>query len=436
MKCAFIFRRDLRTRDNTGLMRASQECEEVVPTFILDPRQLENNPYRSEFAVNFMLDSLTYLDEELRELGSKLHVLRGVAEEVVAHMDVDRVYVNEDYTPFSIRRDVEMSKVKPMTSTEDLLLTPKESFLKNGKPYSVFTRFYLDVKGIPVRRPLGTPKGLVEDHYPGVETLPRGEPSMAREWRDYLERASRTDYSKRNYPYLDTTTRLSPFLKFGVVSVREVYHAVGEQIRRQLYWRDFYTLLAYYNPHVFSGAYKREFDQVKWENDPEKFKLWCQGMTGFPFVDAGMRELNSTGFMHNRTRMVTASFLTKVLHVDWRWGERYFASKLVDYDPSVNNGNWQWVASTGTDYMFRVFNPWLQSKKFDPEAQYVKKWVPELREVPPQVIHEIYKHEVKGYPRPIVNYEEEVRKARVYYGVEGKERPRGASLDSFMDGGE
>ncbi|QKR01053.1 deoxyribodipyrimidine photo-lyase [Metallosphaera tengchongensis] len=439
MRCGFIFRRDLRLEDNTCLSRALDECEEVIPLFILDPRQVENNPYKSPFALGFMLDTLLELNERLEQMGSKLHVIKGVAEEVVKDLSLDKIYVNEDYTPFSVMRDAKIAKVKRLVSCEDLLLTPKEFFVRKGKPYSVFTHFYNDARKLQVREPISFTKNFGTMPLPGVELLDevkdvkRGTLAGGRkEGLRQLERAKKVDYSLRNFPASPGTTRLSPYLKFGVLSVREVYHGVSnEEIRRQLYWRDFYTLIAHYNPHVFGNSYKREFNCIKWENNEEKFKLWSEGRTGYPIVDAGMRELNSTGFMHNRTRMITASFLVKVLHIDWRWGERYFATRLVDFDPSVNNGNWQWVASTGTDYMFRNFNPWIQQRKFDPEAEYIRTWVPELEKEPTMVIHEIYKYKVPGYPSPIVDYAEEVRRARLLY-EESLALCQGKSIETYI----
>ncbi len=443
MKCAFIFRRDLRLDDNTCLLRALQECDEVVPLFILDPRQVEDNPYKSPFALGFMLDSLRELDEELNARNSKLHVLKGVVEYVIAPLPVERLYFNEDYTPFSKMRD---SRIRErfkgeVKSCEDLLLTKKDFFVGRGKPYSVFTHFYNDAKKLKVDRPRkNTFNNFASLNLPGVEIFDELEaqvkhgviPGGRRAGLRALERARSVNYENRNFPAVDGTTRLSPYLKFGVISPREVYFQVNEEIQRQLYWRDFYTLLAYYNPHVFGHSFKKEYDCIQWDNNQYYFELWKQGKTGFPIVDAGMRELNTTGFMHNRVRMITASFLVKILHVDWREGERYFATKLVDYDPAVNNGNWQWVASTGADYMFRTFNPWIQQRKFDPETKYVKKWVQELEEVSPDVIHEIYKHRVPGYPSPIVDYAKEVKRARQYY-EDSKARCGGVKNRTLLD---
>ncbi|MCH1771199.1 MULTISPECIES: deoxyribodipyrimidine photo-lyase [Metallosphaera] len=422
MPCAFVFRRDLRLDDNTCLLRALQECDEVVPVFVLDPRQLGDNPYKSAFALGFMVDSLLDLDMQLKHRSSRLHILQGYPEKVLPELKVEAIYFNEDYTPFSLRRDNAIREAMHgrVKSCEDLLLTPKDFFVRKGKPYTVFTHFYNDTRKLEVRKPMKNDmRNYLTLDLPGTEVLKleveRGISGGRQEGLKRLERARNLDYSMRNFPGVEGTTRLSPYIKFGVVSPREVYWAVNEEIRRQLYWRDFYTLLAYYNPHVFGHSYKREYDCIPWKWNEAHLEAWKQGKTGYPIVDAGMRELNETGFMHNRTRMITASFLVKVLHVDWRIGERYFATKLVDYDSSVNNGNWQWVASTGADYMFRVFNPWLQQRKFDPDAVYIKTWVPELKDLPAEKIHEIYRFKVSGYPSPIVDYSEEVKKARKMY---------------------
>ncbi len=208
-----------------------------------------------------------------------------------------------------------------------------------------------------------------------------------------------------------------PHNKFGTVSIREVFHLVKKELSqnhpliRQLYWRDFFTTIAWCYPHMFGHAFQRKFDQLPWNTSNADFKRWCAGMTGFPLVDAGMRQLNQTGFMHNRARLIVGSFLVKDLHIDWQWGEKYFAQHLIDYDPAVNNGNWQWIASTGCDHQpyFRIFNPWLQQKKFDPDCVYIKRWVPELRNKDPKIIHTWYnqKHPANGYPVPMLDHAKE-----------------------------
>jgi len=221
-----------------------------------------------------------------------------------------------------------------------------------------------------------------------------------------------------------STSNLSAHLKFGTLSIRETYHAIKKilgpthLLLRQLYWRDFFTHVAYYSPFVFGHAFHEKYDQLIWEHDDKKFQRWCTGTTGFPIVDAGMRQLTTTGFMHNRVRMIAASFLTKDLHIDWRWGEKFFAQQLIDYDPAVNNGNWQWCASTGCDAQpyFRIFNPWLQQKKFDTECIYIKRWIPELKKVAPATIHTWYANKLpSNYPKPMVDHTQEARITKQWF---------------------
>jgi deoxyribodipyrimidine photo-lyase len=232
--------------------------------------------------------------------------------------------------------------------------------------------------------------------------------------------SSFSQYQKlRDFPAEEFSTSLSPYMKFTVCSPREVYYAICDRLSsrheliRALYWRDFFTCIAFFFPHVFKSSFNPKFDKLKWSNNKKAFERWCEGTTGFPIVDAGMRELNTTGYMHNRVRMITASFLIKDLHIDWRWGEKYFAQNLIDYDPAVNNGNWQWVASTGCDAQpyFRIFNPWSQQKKFDADCLYIKRWVPELEKVPIKNIHGWYDEKLRtgstNYPEPMIDHSEE-----------------------------
>jgi deoxyribodipyrimidine photo-lyase len=233
--------------------------------------------------------------------------------------------------------------------------------------------------------------------------------------------------AERDYPSLQGTTGLSAHNKLGTISIREFYHYVrnelgeGHPLIRQLYWRDFFTHLAYHFPDVFRQAFKEKFRNIRWDYNNSMFHAWCSGSTGFPIVDAGMRQLNATGFMHNRVRMIAASFLVKDLHIDWHLGEMYFASQLVDYDPCVNNGNWQWSASTGADSQpyFRVLNPWLQQKKYDPDCEYIRRWVPELREMSASDIHGLEKKQPPastGYPSSIVDHKAERERTLAVFG--------------------
>ncbi|ARM75614.1 cryptochrome/photolyase family protein [Acidianus manzaensis] len=392
MNCAFIFRRDLRIYDNTGLLHAGEECEKVYPIFILDPRQVENNPYKSEKAVHFMYNSLKDLDLQIKENGGEgLIIFHGIAEEVVRNLSskIDYFYVNEDYSPFSIKRDQDIEAIANLKSYQDYLLSSKDIIPRS------FTSFYLKVKD-KVREP----KEVKEINFGFLEgDINIGELKSEnlrikggrKEGLELLERAKHVNFEKRDFPSLENYTYLSPHLKFGTISIREAYFAVNnESFRRELYWRDFYTLIGYHYD-VFGKPFKREYSNINWENNKEYFELWKEGRTGYPIIDSGMRELNETGYINNRIRMLVSYFLVKVLFIDWRWGEMYFAQKLIDYDPLINNGNWQWIASTGTDYIFRVFDPWKQQKIYDQNAEYIKKWVKELRDYSAEEIHSLWK---------------------------------------------
>ncbi len=442
----FIFRRDLRLDDNTGLIHSLRDCSSVIPCFILDPRQVKENEYKSENAIAFMINSLKKLDKELRFFGSRLYVFEGITHEVinslVEMLKPDAIYVNRDYTPFSKERDRQIaeicqSKKVIFKSYSDVLLhEPEEVLNSHGKPYSVFTAFYNHAKKIPVRKPekneyknyfskklvhVRTISEATNDFLQNQELALKGGRKEAFSLLEELL-ASRSKSLSRDL----TSSMLSPHLKFGTISVREVYYRVlrdfgsEHRILRQLYWKDFFTHIAYHNPHVFGSAFKKKYNKINWSKNQELFDAWRNGRTGYPIVDAGMRQLNKTGWIHNRIRMIVASFLVKDLHIDWRWGEKYFATKLIDYDPCINNGNWQWIASTGVDAQpfFRVFNPILQQKKFDPECKYIKKWVTELREVEPEKIHELKIPEHTGYPPPVVNHFIQAKKAKELYAVE------------------
>ncbi len=387
--------------DNTGLLRALEESEEVLTCFFLDPRQLQSNPYRSDFAVKFMFESLEDLAGQIERKGGRLNILRGEAEEMVAKIvkdeGVEAVFVNRGYTPFSKKRDEAILRVAPeFFRLPDALLNEPEVVLKgDGDPYTVFTPYWKKAREVAVREPRKCNFGNFCDRDLGSVELVAPEvgehPEILLGGREEALKllgklADFKNYSEeRDIPALKKTTHLSPHHKFGTVSIREVYHRVAETlgpssgILQELYWRDFFTQIAWHFLHVFGKSFKPKYDKVPWPGKKEHFEAWKEGKTGFAIVDAGMRELNTTGFMHNRVRMITASFLVKDLHVDWREGERYFASKLVDYDPAVNNGNWQWAASTGCDAQpyFRIFNPERQEERFDPEREYIKKWLGE-----------------------------------------------------------
>lgn len=441
----FVFRRDHRIDDNPSLHNALAESKSVIPCFIFDPRQVsDKNNYKSSNAIQFMIASLEDVDDQLSKKKGSLQIFHGIAHEVIekliATYKIDAVYCNRDYTPFSIKRDKEIEKICARYDvafeqyTDALLNQPEDIKTSSSTPYTVFTPFYkYCFKNFPIAKPTTTrlhnfsktkldgsislssiKKELVPSENKNIHVM--GGRSYAlkilkkiSEFKDYDD--------ERDIPSI-ATTNLSAYLKFGCISVREVAHAISESLGKhhtlikQLYWRDFYMHIAYHSPYVFGQSFHKKYDSMWWKNDKKDFRAWCEGTTGFPIVDAGMRQLNTTGYMHNRVRMIVASFLTKDLHIDWRWGEKYFAQQLVDYDPALNNGNWQWSASTGCDAQpyFRIFNPWLQQKKFDPDCTYIKTWIPELQDIEPKIIHNWFKEsgpDIPDYPRPIVDHTEE-----------------------------
>jgi deoxyribodipyrimidine photo-lyase len=450
----FIFRRDLRLEDNTGLIAALENSESVIPIFIFDPRQCRDNEYKSNALLQFMLESVEDLDRQLKSRGGRLFLYYGeserVIEDILSKNPIDAVYFNQDYTPFSKTRDAAITglcKQRHIASypCDDALIIPPGKGLKSdGTPYRIFTPFYRNAIQYSVAFPKTnsyrhyyvdelkidaqhkTPFKILKNSTP-TPLCPGGREACLQR----LEALSElTDYDKnRNFPALSSTSLLSAHLKFTTCSVREIFHWIRERAAepegfiRELYWRDFFTHIAYHFPHVMGHAFHPKMDSIPWDNNEDHFKAWCQGETGFPIVDAGMRQLNETGFMHNRVRMITASFLIKDLHIDWRWGEKYFAQKLVDYDPAVNNGNWQWVAGTGTDAQpyYRIFNPWLQQKKFDPECVYIKTWLPECRDLSIHELHTWFQntngHLLTTYPKPMIDHAQEAARAKLLWGA-------------------
>jgi deoxyribodipyrimidine photo-lyase len=438
-RALFIFRRDLRLEDNTALLFALKNAKEVILAFIFTPEQIDHNPYRSDRSLQFMIESLEDLTQEIEKKKGKLYLFFGHPEEIVEKCiqteKVEGVFVNRDYTPYSIQRDQKIESVCKkhkiiFQSFNDALLHPPEETVKaDGKPYTIFTPFYRNALRLKVAHPTSNhnthyyrapipfakDSSLYEKILSKRSAQQEGGRNAALKILKNLHTFS--NYSHlRDFPSEEKSTHLSPHLKFTTISPRELYYAIEKHfgpdsdLIRSLFWRDFFTSIAFHFPRIFKGAFKTEFDRLTWSNEKKTFHLWCEGKTGFPIVDAGMRELNQTGFMHNRVRMIAASFLVKDLHIDWRWGEKYFAQTLIDYDPAVNNGNWQWVASTGCDAQpyFRIFNPWNQQSKFDPECLYIKHWIPELSSFSPKEIHswQAEKHR-SSYPYPIIDHSKE-----------------------------
>lgn len=447
----FIFRRDLRIVDNTGLLRASSMSERIIPCFICDPRQLSSaNDFRSLNAMQCMHEALESLHTQIQKTGGTLYFFEGKAEDVIknilAREPIDAIFVNRDYTPFSMKRDEAIEHLCAVHNIDfcpchDLLLhEPEEIVTGNGTPYSIFTPFFKKARALPVPRP--DVQRITNWHTAPIKTAVHTIPSFLAGYHNkrahvtgnHAEAArilknipKYADYvNTHDYPSIETTNA-SAFLKFGLISIRQFYHTIadtfglGHALIRQLYWRDFFTHVTYFSPFVFGQPFKDKYKTLTWQNDKKMFVRWCTGTTGFPIIDAGMRQLNATGYMHNRVRLLVGSFLVKDLHIDWRWGEKYFASHLIDYDPALNNGNWQWVASTGTDAQpyFRIFNPWLQQKKFDPQCHYIKKWVPELSKLSPKQIHGWPKYAEQqattGYPTPCVDHARESSLSKNYY---------------------
>lgn len=451
-KSLFIFHRDLRLHDNTGLIAACAQSKTVIPCFIFTPQQVsDENAYKSNNALQFMIESLEDLGDQLHKEDGRLYLFHGTSEKVVAdlikHEKIDAVFSNKDYTPFAQKRDKLIAHVCKEhdvafhTFDDALMNAPGTILTGSGEPYKVFTPFWK----ASVQAPVGADVPLKHAHFytQAVHNsekttifktiVPESNPDLAvnggrtQALKIVKHLCGFVTYEQtRDTPAIDTT-HLSAHLKFGTVSPRELYRHMKEALGRgahsglirQLYWRDFWYHVAYFWPNVFGHAFQAEYDNMQWSKDKKTFAAWCEGRTGFPIVDAGMRQLNKTGFMHNRVRMIVASFLTKDLHISWRWGEQYFARTLVDYDPCVNNGNWQWSASTGCDPQpyFRIFNPWLQQKKFDPECRYIKKWVPELKNVPIAIIHGWEKTEYANttYPRPMLDHNTERNNALIAF---------------------
>jgi len=445
-----LFRRDLRLHDNTALLQAAQTGVPLLPLFILDPRQVKEHPYFSRNALQILFEGLEDLNDQLQAHGGKLHLCYGEPREVirgiVSSVAFSSLYLNRDYTPYSKTRDEEIANIcqeyeVSYHSCSDLLLNDPEAIrTTTGTPYTVYGAFARRSQSYGVREPtpfagaqftekelpslfpierlnelLGVRRSLAVG---GGRTAALAQLKVAKGLERYKE--------ERDIPALAGTTKLSAHHKFGTLSIREVYTEALEslgpdnQLLKELYWRDFFTHIAFHFPHIFNGAFHQKYDDLEWRMSEEDFDRWSSGTTGFPIVDAGMRELNETGFMHNRVRMITASFLVKDLHISWREGERHFARHLLDYDPSVNNGNWQWVASTGCDAQpyFRIFNPWLQQKRFDPECLYIKQWIPELSHLSAAEIHKLDKRRgIGSYPAPMVDHGREKEIAERMFSV-------------------
>ena len=403
----FWYRRDLRLEDNTGLFEALNENENVLPIFIFDDSILDELP-EDDARVNFIYESLSKINKQLNNHQASLQIFKGqiddVWEKLVTTYDIQKVYSNKDYEPYAIKRDQKIkeflnSKGIEMKTFKDQVIFEEDEIVKaDGKPYTVFTpykRKWLE-KFTKVNLNLIANfdnffKKTID--FPSLNQL--GLKNSSLKVKKYSLKNVSTYSETRNFPNLDSTSYLSPHLRFGTISVRQIITELknkSETFLSELIWREFFMQIIFHFPNVVTKNFRPKYDGIKWINNKEDYDNWCQGKTGYPLVDAGMRQLNETGYMHNRVRMVTAGFLCKHLLIDWRYGEAYFAKKLLDYELSSNNGNWQWAAGTGCDAApyFRIFNPIEQLKKFDKTLTYTKKWVKDF--------------DTLEYPKPIVDH--------------------------------
>ncbi|MFV0167261.1 MULTISPECIES: cryptochrome/photolyase family protein [Empedobacter] len=406
----FWFRRDLRLEDNVGLYHALSSGIPVLPIFIFDEGILRQLDDKKDRRVDYIHQALQNINDQLKSFGTSLHVYYGdpfkIFQQLSTEFAIHSIFCNRDYEPLTIKRDTsiynyfKLYNISFKAFKDQVIFDKKDILKKDSSPYTVYTPYAKKWKQILktedykcykpdyskfLKTEFKTILSLKEIGFLKTSILfkqPKLDKEIIQNYHKY-----------RDHPALQCTTQLGIALRFGTISVRKCVALaieLNETWLNELIWREFFMQILYHFPYVVHQPFKAKYNSIKWRNNEQEFKLWCDGKTGYPIVDAGMRELNQTGFMHNRVRMITASFLCKHLLIDWRWGEAYFASKLNDYDLSANNGNWQWVAGSGCDAApyFRVFNPTLQTEKFDKESLYIKKWVSEF--------------ETDDYPSPIV----------------------------------
>lgn len=449
-------RRDLRLADNPALQSALQAADSTQPVFVLDPKLLKSS-YVGEKRIAFLYAGLRALDADLRRIGSHLVICEGDPATELAQLcdqyDITAIYAETDVSPYASQRDQRVAKAlgDQLHFVEGLTIRPLDAARKkDGDPYTVFAPYTNKWKSlgaieadmlIEAPTQIHTPakaEGLAIPNQPSLPTdapFPAGEPVAKQRLADFItgQNAPIFDYANtRNLPARDATSHLSPYLRFGMISLRTAAEAAYRALERapsptaresvetwldELLWREFYLTLLHCYPQVRQGNFRAQYDGIKWINDKEDFAAWCEGRTGYPIVDAAMRQLRTIGWMHNRARMIVASFLIKDLLIDWRWGEKWFMQQLIDGDPAANNGGWQWAAGVGPNAApyFRVFQPVTQGEKFDPEGIYIRRWVPELAQVSTKFIHEPWKMakseqirarcEIgKHYPAPVVDH--------------------------------
>ena len=410
----FWFRRDLRLHDNVALFNALKSGEKVLPIFIFDTSILDKLP-KNDARVSFIIKELRSMNEHLKSFDASIDILHGkpieVFESLIKKYQIASVFTNQDYEPYAIRRDQEILELLKseninFNSFKDQVIFEKNEITKkDGNPYVVYTPY--SKKWIEAYEQINHIHYSSEDLLSQLYTQSKAKELTLEELgfeetnipiKNYIfnSRIINEYEETRNFPALDNTSKLGPHLRFGTVSVRQMVSRAEEQenktFLKELIWREFFMQILWHFPHTHKDSFKPKYDRIIWRNNEDDFKRWCNGTTGYPMVDAGMRQLNNTGFMHNRVRMLVGSFLCKHLLIDWRWGEAYFAEKLHDYEMSSNVGNWQWVAGTGVDASpyFRIFNPTSQIKKFDKDFSYIRKWVPDFQEL--------------TYPSPMVDH--------------------------------
>jgi deoxyribodipyrimidine photo-lyase len=478
------FRRDLRAEDHAALSRALAEARAVYCVFVFDTEILDALERKSDRRVEFIWLSLRELKSTLRRLGGDLHVLHGRARDEVPAFarshDIQAVYANHDYEPMAVARDVAVAErlaaeQRILHTFKDQVVFEKSEILNaEGRPYVVFTPYkrawlarldHRDIEPYPVA---ACADALASDEagpVPDLERIgfaptnlcdlgiPAGASGARTLFEDFLDRIF-AYAERRNFPAMSGPSLLSVHLRFGTISIRELVRSAvaldadanaragASTWLSELIWREFYFSILSHFPHVAQSAFRPEYDALKFDNQESLFRRWCDAATGYPLVDAAMRQLNSTGYMHNRLRMLSASFLVKDLHIDWRWGERYFAQNLNDFDLAANNGGWQWCASTGCDAQpyFRIFNPVTQSRKFDPDGVFIRSQLPELAAVPDKYLHEPWKMPLdvqrssgcligETYPGPVVDHAAARKKTLAVYAaarLPAKSHSRGA----------
>lgn len=446
----FIFRRDLRIVDNNGLNVLSELCKNIYAIFVFTPEQISNiNKYKSNNAIQFMIESLNSLSLEIKKQGGTLYTFYGKNNKVISDCikawNIEIVAFNLDITPYSRIRDDDIVKMCEqinvfVTYNHDYYLTEPGTILNNsGQPYVKFTPYYNKAKNKKVEKPF-TNKIYFKNSKVNVQnkvTLDFVMKKFVKNNPNILVNGGRINalkqiqiakknikhYEKTRDELFKPTSQLSAYIKFGCVSIREVYHAFknNDSFIRQLYWRDFYGQVLYHHPDLLKSSLNKKYDKIKWHNNNKLFDAWSKGVTGIPIVDASQRQLLHSGWTHNRGRMISSSILIKILLIDWRAGERFYAQNLIDYDVANNNGGWGWSSGGGSDAQpfFRYFNPYTQSKEHDSNCEYIKKWIPELKNVDVKDIHNWdtawEKHTNCGYPKPIVNYNEQREKSIKMY---------------------